>query len=171
LIFAPIERGGSTESSPTRPSFSTEFEARSVRPTRSPERVSSFLEDARMLGRTRLMEQGCLERKAGGLRRAQRLDISSSVENRARVASPRGVDPSRTSGAAPRFRLYTRLVQHGSVARVTPPWLSADTQAASGTDERWFALIGAASKPHSTDTDSLPHMGKPCGTLRTILRA
>ena len=117
------------------------------------------------------MEQGRQERKAGGLRRAQRLEISSSVENRARLTSPRGVDPPRMSGAASRLRLCTLLLRHGSLARVAPPLFSEDTRAASDIDERWYALIGAASISHSTDTHSLPHLGKPCGSLRSILRA
>jgi len=118
-----------------------------------------------------LREKGRQEGKAGGIRGAQRPEMSSSVEKRARVASPRGVDPSRMFGATSRFRLATRLVQHDSFVRVTPPRLSADTWAASDIDERWSALIGAASKSHSTDIDSLPHFGKPCGTLRSMLRA
>ena len=56
-----------------------------------------------MLVRKRIIEQGRLERKAGGLRGAQRPEMSSSVENRARgIATPASAEhgcPVRPSGS------------------------------------------------------------------------
>lgn len=97
-----------------------------------------------MLVKKQLMEQCRPEGKAGGSRGAQQPEVPSSVENRARVVSPSGVDPSRMSDATSRLRLCPLLLQHGSVARVAPPLFSEDTPPTSDIDERCYALIGAA---------------------------